>query len=767
MKKIALFVLVSLLTAISSRADVLYQDTFSYSNGPAADVSTNVVAGILVTNWITHSGSDDDFIKNHRLEVSTSTAYLGVTATRSGDIHRFFTNSPAYTGVQQVLYASFIVNFTNLPTAAGAYFAHFYFSSSTFPCRIWAQTNGSVLPNTFRLGVDVGSTAPPNKIYPVDLALNTDYQVVIGYCPITGDPGGLTDDSVTMWINPVSFSDAPVTTTESFVPGTTIANAFAFRQASGFGGFLTVTNLVIATTFAEAFTNGVVTTNAMAPSIVYQPAASSVTNFVGASVRLSAVADGQGLGSMLYQWQIAATTNSLGQPVSPANITNPNGNTNILTIDNGNAQISDTGYYTLVATTPYGLSVTSAVAHVVISAAPVPPTFTVEPVTQTLYTGQNMLLSTTVTSPGNVSYTWYSNSIPISSTQSPLPNEVDSGDTSTFESDNLTPANSATYKVAVTNDVVVNGVVSTNAVVTVLNAPTVTIAFLRSLVDPNNNYQPTNLTQPFQVSGVITTYTNITSGNTASYYLQDGTAGINIFATFGSTFRPAEGDIVTYVGVLSSFSSGLELFADTTDRPYTSYTDLGAGTLPSPMIIPFTITNTGYANMNTNIGGRFVQLTNVFFGTNAGTTVSSGFMTVTNGLGQSFNLWFSAQDLDTVGQTVPDYAISVTGVMFGSMNPSLPVGGVPSPNFAVAVTKWSDIVVPLPAPPTLAYVQSGNTLTFSWSAAGYNLQSQTNALTVGLQTNNTSWFDYPDTSNPVNITVDPANPTVFYRLNHP
>src|ERR1700722_15780604 len=217
MKKIALFVLASFLAVIASRADVLYQDTFSYSNGPTADISTNVVAGILVTNWITHSGVDDSFIKNHRLEVSTSTTYLGVTATRSGDIHRFFTNSPAWTGAQQVLYVSFIVNFTNLPTAAGAYFAHFYTNSSTFPCRIFAQTNGSVLPNTFRLAMDVGASTPPNKIYPVDLALNTDYQVVIGYNPTTGDPGGLQDDTITMWINPVSFSDAPTITSEAWV----------------------------------------------------------------------------------------------------------------------------------------------------------------------------------------------------------------------------------------------------------------------------------------------------------------------------------------------------------------------------------------------------------------------------------------------------------------------------------------------------------------------------------------------------------------------
>jgi hypothetical protein len=65
------------------------------------------------------------------------------------------------------------------------------------------------------------------------------------------------------------------------------------------------------------------------------------------------------------------------------------------------------------------------------------------------------------------------------------------------------------------------------------------------------------------------------------------------------------------------------------------------------------------------------------------------------------------------------------------------------------------------APPLLNMSQSGGTLTFSWSEAGYKLQSQTNNLSTGL---NTNWGDYPDLSNPVNVTIDPAAPTVFFRL---
>ena len=349
----------------------------------------------------------------------------------------------------------------------------------------------------------------------------------------------------------------------------------------------------------------------------------------------------------------------------------------MLTVASG--QTSDSGFYRLAVTTPYGLSVTTAPVKVLISATPVPPTFVTQPGSQSLYTGQNLILTTTISSPGTPTFTWFSNNVVV---------QTDNGNglgTSTFEIDNVVPANSATYKVAVTNDVVLPGIVSTNAVVTITDAALVTVAFLRSLVDPNSQYVPTNTTTPFKVTGILTTYTNLTSGNTSSYYLQDATAGINIFATFGSTFRPMMGDSVTFVGVLSSFSSGLELTADTTTKPYTSYTVNSSGNaLPTPLAIPFTYTNNNFSNVNYTIAGRYVQLTNVFFGTNTGAIITNGFVTVTNALGQKANLWFSALDPDVMGQIYPAYAKTVTGVVIGSMNAG-------NPNFAIAPTRFSDI----------------------------------------------------------------------------
>jgi len=66
---------------------------------------------------------------------------------------------------------------------------------------------------------------------------------------------------------------------------------------------------------------------------------------------------------------------------------------------------------------------------------------------------------------------------------------------------------------------------------------------------------------------------------------------------------------------------------------------------------------------------------------------------------------------------------------------------------------------------------SGNQLTLSWPAThlGWILQAQTNALTVGLTTPTNTWFDVVGSgaSNTNVININPANPTVFYRLRLP
>lgn len=77
------------------------------------------------------------------------------------------------------------------------------------------------------------------------------------------------------------------------------------------------------------------------------------------------------------------------------------------------------------------------------------------------------------------------------------------------------------------------------------------------------------------------------------------------------------------------------------------------------------------------------------------------------------------------------------------------------------------IVPPGPSGPALLTNSiSGSTLSLSWPAGqGWKLQAQTNSRSIGLSTN---WFSITDgTLSSTNITVNPAQPTVFFRLVYP
>ena len=91
--------------------------------------------------------------------------------------------------------------------------------------------------------------------------------------------------------------------------------------------------------------------------------------------------------------------------------------------------------------------------------------------------------------------------------------------------------------------------------------------------------------------------------------------------------------------------------------------------------------------------------------------------------------------------------------------------GSPGPNLAWnfnPATGVLSVVATAVNPPTLIYLQSGNTLTLSWVEAGFKLQSQTNNLTTGVSSN---WGDVPaGAASPVNVDIDSANGAVFFRL---
>src|SRR6266850_1555017 len=244
------------------------------------------------------------------------------------------------------------------------------------------------------------------------------------------------------------------------------------------------------------------------------------------------------------------------------------------------------------------------------------------PANVTVYSNATATLSVAATGTSPYYYQWFKDNVAL----------VDGGNifgSQQFQLQvrNATASDQGSYTCAVSNSCDTTGFieVSHGATLTVTDAPPVSIGFLRTLVNPST-FAATNLNLMYRTTGMITTATNITSANTASYYLQDGTGGINLFVTGGSSFRPNMGDVVTAVGFLSSFGGGLEMVADLTgsigarNATLVQILSNNIAAYPTPKLLSWDHLGVAPTNadLNYNYAGSVVLLTNVYFGTNAG-----------------------------------------------------------------------------------------------------------------------------------------------------
>lgn len=119
----------------------------------------------------------------------------------------------------------------------------------------------------------------------------------------------------------------------------------------------------------------------------------------------------------------------------------------------------------------------------------------------------------------------------------------------------------------------------------------------------------------------------------------------------------------------------------------------------------------------------------------------------------------------TNGQSFQIFSAGGTGG-FGSITPAL-TGGL-NWNFNAASGVLSAASSIASNPTNITFTISGGTMLLAWPAdhLGWLLQSQTNSLSTGLGTN---WVDWPGSDAVVatNLTINAANPTVFFRLRHP
>ena len=304
-----------------------------------------------------------------------------------------------------------------------------------------------------------------------------------------------------------------------------------------------------------------------------------------------------------------------------------------------------------------------------------------------------------------MSFQWNFKGVPLSDSAT-----VTGSQSPTLTISSVTTNDSGAYTVTVSGGV---GAPATSApaTLTVALPPAVSIAFLRTLVD-TNTWSATNTTSIFNITGVITVTTNQSSGQ-SSYYIQDSTAGINLFVTGITTFRPQLGDIVTASGALSSFNNNLELVC-VPANPAHSYTVIGhQEALPAPVVFSPLLTNNSVAMEA--LEGSVVMLTNVFFPTTNSATANLT-VTVTNG-GTTFWVFFPAgQDQDVRNRTMPPFAWSVSGVLNQFKSSTYSKAG-----YEVNVSRWADIVTSAPAPANVAASRSADSVTLSWSALPYTV----------------------------------------------
>lgn len=223
----------------------------------------NYTAGQLLTanGWTAHSGAGTNAIT----VTSPSLTYAGhpgsgignaVSMTTSGeDVNKAFTDITTGSG-----YLSFLVNVTSVQTA-GDYFIGLFQTSSVFPLRIYAKSDGAT---GFFFGV---SKASSTVVYETtSRSFGTTYFIVSNYILNTVTT---TDDVVNLWVNPTLGGTETAATipnvTGTAADGSSITAAYLRQGSSANASAQRVDAILVGTTWAD------VTPAAAIPTLTVSP----------------------------------------------------------------------------------------------------------------------------------------------------------------------------------------------------------------------------------------------------------------------------------------------------------------------------------------------------------------------------------------------------------------------------------------------------------------------------------------------------------------
>jgi hypothetical protein len=167
------------------------------------------------------------------------------------DVSARLIDSPFMTNGGTVLYYSYYLKCTTLPSQGGAYISHFKdlgtAEFSGFGGRVWVSTTNAA-SGKFRVGTGNGEgTTNTTAQFPQDLEVNVPYLVVLRFNPLTGT-------NTTLWVNPFNESSPRVVATNvsgvATQPNAINVYAFAFREGTG-GGVMEVDNVMVGKSFAD------------------------------------------------------------------------------------------------------------------------------------------------------------------------------------------------------------------------------------------------------------------------------------------------------------------------------------------------------------------------------------------------------------------------------------------------------------------------------------------------------------------------------------
>jgi hypothetical protein len=414
---------------------------------------------------------------------------------------------------------------------------------------------------------------------------------------------------------------------------------------------------------------------------------------------------------------------------------------------------TNAGTYYVTVTGATGTPVQSSNAVVSVITTPTAPTFTLEPVTNTTVSeGATVTFSAQAVGTGPISYAWYTN----------LTTPVQVGSSSNLTLPNLATNQSGVYYCVATGGTGLS-TTSTVANLTVTGPVTETIGYLRSLLN-TTTYQPANTTTLFTITGVVTTATNLTSGNTSSCYIQDATGGINLFVTDGSDFRPALGDVVTATGTLSSFEDNLELDVTEGAADYVDTILSHNSPEPTPILLPWGNNVAPLsAFISTNVEGSVVVMTNLYFEAYTPTAVfaSGGTYTITNTSGQTFTVYVSDQDTNFIpGQKIPQFAYSIAAPLI-QVNTTI----------GLEFTVFTNLVTAAPPAVTIGgglSFNGGTKFTLNWTAVP-NIYTYTVLSTTNLNIPFTPLASglFFTTTNGTFTDLAPTNVAKFYAITTP